>query len=404
MKKILFADDDQNLLNGMRRTFRDLRGEWALAFAQSGEEALGILKKVAFDVLVADVRIQGTDGQHLIAQVKNELPDVVRIGLSGQADLDSVMKSEHPAHQFLTKPYSSEKLKTLLLRTLALRDRMADAMLQKVISRIETLPSMPALYAELMSELSSEDASIQRVGEIISCDMGMMAQILKLVNSAVFGCRTTIESPAQAVGLLGLEMVKGLVLSVQVFSQVDASLMGDNTLSSLWNHSMEVGVFARDMARKEGADKALVGEAFMAGMLHDAGKLLLATNFVESYRTALTLAQEERIPLWKAEMELFETSHAEIGAYLLGLWGLPDAIVEALAFHHCPGESGCLHVSPLTYVHCANVLGQEAEDETEGDDDRAAVHSVLDEDYLTLLGIEDKIPSWRDVCRPAEVV
>jgi HD-like signal output (HDOD) protein/CheY-like chemotaxis protein len=388
-RKILFVDDDFNVLEGLRRTFRPMRAEWALAFAKSGREALDLLSHVLFDVVVADLRIQGMDGVEFLTEVMDKHPLVVRIVLTGQTDNDMALKSLNPAHQYLTKPYNTQKLKVVLQRAVALRDRLTDENLRSLVSKMDTLPSIPALYNQLMQELNSEEPSIHTVAEIIAQDVGMTAKVMQLVNSAFFGACQNIDDPIQAVARLGLETVQGLVLSGHVFSELETSKLKGFSADRLWNHSMATGAYSREVARSEKADRVLMGDSFIAGMLHDAGQLILAANLPDDYAKILQTAEQQQVTISDAELMVLGATHAEVGAYLLGLWGLSNQIVEAVAFHHHPEQCGFREKSPLTFVHAGDAL----EHEIEGDGlDRMSL------DYLNRLGMADKVDGWRKVC------
>ena len=218
MKRILFVDDEPMVLDGLRRMLRGMRNEWEMEFATSGHDALKILDGKRFNVIVTDMRMPGMDGCQLLNHVKELHPQVVRIVLSGHSDKDMVLKSIGPVHQFLSKPCDAETIKTTVARVCSMRDIMEDEALIKVVSGVESLPSLPELYSEVVDEVNSAEGSLNRVGEIISRDSGMSAKILQLVNSAFFGLPRHITSPVRAVQLLGLETVKALVLTVKIFS------------------------------------------------------------------------------------------------------------------------------------------------------------------------------------------
>jgi HD-like signal output (HDOD) protein len=143
----------------------------------------------------------------------------------------------------------------------------------------------------------------------------------------------------------------------------------------------------------ENQEHRVADESLMAGLLHDSGKLVLASNVQDQYAQALTLARSKNVPELQAEQEIFGTTHAEVGGYLLGLWGLPDSIVGAVAFHHCPSKWLGQVFSPLTAVHVANVLEREHRDCGTGVD-----MPVIDYGYLSKLGLADRLPAWRDLC------
>lgn len=224
----------------------------------------------------------------------------------------------------------------------------------------------------------------------------MTAKILQMVNSSFFGLRRHVSSPSQAVSLLGLDIVKALVLSVHIFTQFDSQKPSCLSLERLWKHSFATGVFAKAIAKEEKQKRTLIDDSFMTGLLHDLGKLILSTNFPERYREVQVLAKERDIPPWKAESEVLGATHAQVGAYLIGLWGMEDPIVEGLAFHHCPSECQAQGFSPMLAVHVANSLEHQ-----ENGSDREEAVSEIDTDYLSELNMADQLTVWREICRQA---
>jgi HD-like signal output (HDOD) protein len=390
-QRILFVDDDPNVLQGVRRMLHRMRHEWDMAFAENGHEALELMACTPFDVVVSDMRMPGMDGTQLLTEVKQRYPHIVRIILSGQSDRETILRSVEVTHQFLAKPCDAEMLKSTIARACALRDLLADETLKQLVAGIQTLPSLPTLYLEVVEAVQAPDSSLEQVGKIIEQDMGMTAKILQLVNSAFFGLRRQVSGPVEAVGLLGLDTIQALILSIQVFANFDQAEMGSLSIDALWSHSMAVSALAKRIAKAENCKRKVIDDAFMAGLLHDVGKLVLAANLPQDYDQALALAQAEGMAEWEAERATLGATHAEVGAYLLGLWGLPEPMVEALAFHHCP--SACPHhtFGPLTAVHVANALMREddAADATEP--------SVrVDGEYLAALGLGDRLARWRE--------
>jgi len=391
MKRILFVDDEPKVLQGLQRMLHPMRHEWEMAFAQSGPEALGALAEQPFDVVVSDMRMPGMDGGELLTEVMQRYPETVRIVLSGYSEKETVLRSVGPTHQYLAKPCDPESLKRVIVRAYALRDVLANDALRQIVSQMQSLPSLPQLYAEIVEEVRSPDASIKKIGGIIRKDVGMTAKVLQLVNSAFFGLRRHVSDPAQAAGLLGLDTLEALVLSVQVFSQFDGARASGLCLDTLWNHSVATGTLAKNISAAENCEASLCDHALMAGLLHDVGKLVLAARLPEQFRQTVTLARDQGATEREAEREVFGTTHAEVGAYLLGLWGLPNPIVEALAFHHRPNECMETVFAPLTAVHAANALEHKVCTAAE---DRNG--SLLDADYLARIGVVERLPAWRE--------
>jgi putative nucleotidyltransferase with HDIG domain len=391
-RRILFVDDEPNLLRSFQRMLRDMRDEWDLRFAQNGKDALTALELESYDVIVTDVLMPGMTGLELLDQVMKKYPNVIRVILSGHFDEDMTMGSLRLAHQSLHKPCTLDDLKSTIQRALLLQGELETQDLKDVVSQMDRLPSMPILYDKIVKLLNSPDASMRKVGEIISMDMGMTAKVLQLVNSAYFGLRRHINTPVEAVIYLGMEQVKALVLSVHIFSQAELKGFSPTYLKDLWDHSFLTGMYARLISQQEGLEKSDVDIAFTAGVLHDVGKLIFISNFPDKYATVLDTAKKERLPVFESELRTFNASHSQIGAYLLGIWGLPDKITEAVMFHHDPRMCIEQSFNALTVVHVANVL---ASRKVFGEQEIVA---AVDETYLSSLKLTTKFPIWQEQC------
>jgi HD-like signal output (HDOD) protein/CheY-like chemotaxis protein len=391
-KRILFVDDEPMILQGIQHSLRGMRAEWEVALANSGAEALETMAQAPFDVVITDMRMPGMDGAQLLDLVKVKFPRTVRIILSGQSDRETILRSVGPSHQYLSKPCDLDELKQRLRRAFALRDMLNDTHLKDVIGRLKTVPSLPALYVAVTEALRSSDSSITAIGNLIAQDMGMSAKVLQLVNSAFFGLSNRVSSPQQAAILIGIENLKALVLSVQVFSDLGGHFTQD--LGFLWDHSMSTASFARAIARVELCSQGVAEDAFTAGLLHDVGRLVLASAFGTEYQQVLTRAAEPGVLLARCEGDAFGCTHNGVGAYLLGLWGLTDSIVEAVAWHHQPEQAQPTAFSALIAVHAADYYDNQLHvhplsDETSG----------MDEPLLTQIGLQRQLPSWEKACR-----
>ena len=392
-KRILFVDDEPMVLKGLQRTLRKRRAEWDTVFASNGKEALEILDQQPMDVIVSDLKMPDMDGMELLTKVRERHPHMVRIILSGNTDHEVTLRSVQYAHQNLTKPCDAEVLKQTLAKLFALREILDDESVKKIVSQIESLPSLPSIYSTIIEEMQSEDPSIKKISDTISKDLSMTAKILQVVNSVFFGLARKISSPKEAVVLLGLETIKALVLSVKIFSEFSQRNYSWFNIDSLFNHSMSVSANTKAIVKTEKLEGDLVNYSLMAGLLHDLGKLILLTNFPKPYRQVLTEARGSGQDLWDLEYEAFGTSHAELGAYLMGLWNLETPIIEAIAFHHRPASSMSENMGLLTAVHVGNAIDHNGQASTNGDADL-----LYDAEYLDKLGVANRIPEWRQVC------
>ncbi|HQK91874.1 MAG TPA: response regulator [Armatimonadota bacterium] len=380
--RVLFVDDEPNVLQGLRRMLRPQRDEWDMDFSSSGAAALAAMRESPYDVIVCDMRMPGMDGAQVLAAVRDQFPGTTRIILSGQSDDESVMRTVGPAHQFLSKPCDPSALRDAIARAQSLRRLLRSDNLLSLVGRIDVLPPLPRIYTELVEVLQSPGSSAKEVAYVVSKDVGMAAKILQLVNSAFFGLPRRVTNMTMAVSYLGNETIRALVLTASVFSQLGRRRMEWFPMEALWNHCILVGAVASRVCTIHQADRPLVDDAMLAGSLHDVGRLVLAVADSAAYKEAMALAAKEQLSAGDAEARVLGATHAEAGAYLMGLWGLPDPVVEAVAYHHRPAEGGPPSWSPLAVVHVADVVAHEAVPPP----DRCRP-GVLDQKYVAPLGV-----------------
>jgi HD-like signal output (HDOD) protein/ActR/RegA family two-component response regulator len=315
LKRILFVDDDPNVLTGLRNVLRTKRREWEMVFAIGPEEALANLADGPFDVVVSDMRMPGMDGATLLTKVKELQPWAVRMILSGQTELESAMKSVFVAHMFLSKPCDPVLLQSVVDRACHLNSILRSDELRAIAGKVQMLPSAPKTYVALNSALMAPNCSVATLVQIVERDVGLCAKLLQLVNSAFFGLPKRISSLKDTVTYLGFATIKNLALALETFSAAaETSGLSEAKLIALQNHSLLTAQIAQEIEAK--VMKKVEG-AFLAGVLHEVGWLLNLSN------------TPGRAPAAQAERTL-------LGAYLLGLWGLPHAIIEAVAYHKEP--------------------------------------------------------------------
>ncbi|MFA8341846.1 MAG: HDOD domain-containing protein [Rhodothermaceae bacterium] len=352
---ILFVDDEKNVINGLKRMLFSMRKEWNLMFAESGASALETMAKNTIDVLVTDMRMPQMDGAELLEKVREDFPQTIRIILSGHSDDEMAIRSTRVAHQFIAKPCDAETLKAKIVKTIKLRELLSDKSLLEVVNGIDDLPSLPDTYIQLDAELKKKDVSIGKISEIISKDITMSAKILQIVNSAFFGLPSKVTNTGQAVNLLGVTIVKSLILYVSTFGNPKIPDKSKFYLETLWDHSFLVGNICRKISRIANFGKEVCDDAYTAGILHDIGKLILLKNS-NYYNDVFALMGEKDISILEAEKTLYKTNHSEIGGYLLGIWGLPENIVEAVAFHYSPEGKADTDILTLPILYLANKL------------------------------------------------
>ncbi len=390
MRRVLFVDDEQNILDGLRDLLRKERKRWDMVFALGGTAAMAEMEKGTFDVIVSDMRMPGMDGAALLAHVREHHPKIARIILSGHAEREAVVRALPVAHQFLSKPCDADRLRVVVERACELQALLQDEGLRGVVGKLDKLPSVPQTFWELTQAASNPDVGIADLARIVEKDPAMSVKVLQLVNSAYFGLAKQISSVQQAVGHLGAEMVRALALTVHAFDSlpVKSGIDGFN-VEGLQRHSL---LTAR-IAKKLVANKDRANDAFTSALVHDIGKIILLVAMPERFAEIARVVRESKRPFHVVEKELAGVTHAEIGAYLLGVWGLPLTIVEAVAHHHSPGMVGEGPVDVLAAVHVADALATDAKEIEAGAPDE----DEIDLAFLERAGLLPQLPAWRAV-------
>ena len=382
-RKIVFVDGDEGFLAGIRRMLRPFRGEWEIDFYTWPERALEAMAVDRADVVFSDLRLPGMNGIPFLEEVRRTHPDTVRVVLSGAGDQITRIRSTGVAHQYLAKPCEPGELEWAVRRAAALRSHLNDMQLIETIAGTKSLPSAPTLYHELLEELRTDDPSLARVGAIVAADPAMTAKVLQVVNSAYFGLRRQVSDIRQAVTLLGTDMIMALVLSAHLYSL--KSLRGEELeyVEAVWRKSLAVAQLARAIEMIDVSTRVLAEEAYLAGILSGSGKLVFALNWPEEF------VQVERSGGGvEQERATFGSDHALAGAYLLSLWGLPDDVVEAVAYHREPSRCAAGASSVLVAVHVASVL--EARPDT-------LTPPEFDMPFLKDAGLRPRIGQWMAV-------
>jgi HD-like signal output (HDOD) protein len=392
MKRILFVDDESKILDGLKRMLHADRKRWDMQFAVGGEAALQACEAASFDVVISDMRMPGMDGATLLGHIRDRFPGAARIILSGYSEVTLATRSVKVAHRFLAKPCNASELQATIERVCTLQDVLCTPEIRKVIGTVGALPSLSSTYTALTQALSRPDTSIGQVAEILEHDVAMSAKVLQLVNSAFFGLAQTVTSLQSAASYLGLETIKNLVLVSEAFKVfVPDSRIPQSVLEAIQRHAQKTAAIAVVLP----VDAKSRDVAVLSALLHDVGRLVLASKMPDQFSAVISRTAERGCEPFQAEEEILGTSHAEIGAYLLGLWGLPNLAVEAIAHHHHPNRiphsgfdsSVALYVAGLL----AYELGAHPEDKT-GSELRE-----FDRACLETLGILPQFAAYRQL-------
>ncbi len=391
--RVLLVDDDPMVLRLLDAIMRRAgKGSYQVTACERASEALAELERRRYDVVISDLDMPLMSGATLLQEVERRFPDTLRLIHSGSAPNDHTLASMTVTHQFIGKPSPPDTLAQAVQRVCAMRQTLRADGLQRLIGRVGSLPSVPSLYLELVEELESPEPSLQRAGEIVASDVAMTAKILQLVNSTLFGLRCRVHDPVHATAILGLRTIRTLVLALEVFSRFEGAPATRRHIEQLWRHSMNTAATARAIANAEGCDRELAEQCFLAGVLHDVGKLVLWSELPKDYLAIHEEALATQEELCTLERRRLGGNHAQVGAYLLTLWGFPPAIVGALAWHHDPAGSGNAELRPLALVHAANAIDHAAAGEA-----ATSLEAHCDNRYLAALGLDQRLAHWAEL-------
>jgi putative nucleotidyltransferase with HDIG domain len=396
-KRILFVDDDRNVLDGLRRMLYSMRQQWKMEFVMVASDALKVMAHTHYDVIVSDLRMPGMDGIDLLEKVREKYPDTIRFMLSGYAEQTTQGRAAKCVHQYISKPCNAEHLKNMVSRAVVLRDRLKSKKVTEIVSSLRSLPVMPDTYQEVIEMLGSECSSRQ-IGKIIARDIGMSSKILQVVNSAFYGRSSNIVDPIHAVVYLGLKTVEALVLTQGIFSKLPEKTAKRFFVSALQEHCVRVGMLARAICQSEEMTEEHLEAAAMAGILHEAGKMILITKFPDECEQAIATSRDQQIPIHEVERGMIGVTHAELGGCLLDMWGLPNTIIESAAFHHEPWLCNDNEFSIVSAVYAANVIDHQL---CCGLGD--GWFENVNGEYLEQLGIAGRWLRWKRMHLPIEI-
>jgi HD-like signal output (HDOD) protein/CheY-like chemotaxis protein len=394
MKRILIVDDESKILDGIRRMLHGDRDRWEIEFAVGGEAALQACEAGSFDVIISDMRMPGMDGATLLSHIRDRYPSTARIILSGYSEITLATRSIPMAHRFLAKPCTASELQSTIKRVCALQDILHTPEIQKNIGTIGELPSLSKTYTDLAKAVQDPNGSIETVAKIIEQDVAMSAKMLQLVNSAFFGLARTVTHPKNAVSFLGMETVKNLALASEAFRVfAPDSRIPQEVYESMQVHAQRTAAIAGALP----GDTKSRDITVLAALLHDIGRLILASRMPDKFCSVLSSVRERKCEPFEAEEELMGTSHAEIGAYLMGLWGLPNLAVEAIAHHHHPTRIPHSGFDSSVAVHVADLLAHELDAPTR----QSAPPDLKESDRACLetLGILPRLAEFRELAK-----
>lgn len=390
-RRILVVDPNRDVFESLSLVLSVASGRWQVDHAPSGESALEALAAQPADVVIADEHLGGMDGVVLLTQVRDRHPTTIRMILTEAATSQRPTVAAIVAHRMLARPADVGELDIAIRRSCALHKLTGQAEAYRQTMAAAALPSRPGVYTELNRVLSDPRWQPGQVSAVVERDVALSAKVLQLANSALYGPTQTVNTVQAAVMYLGVETIRSLALTAEAFGKLAPKRVEGFSIEEFQSHAMLV---ARITAAILPAGRAQQ-EAVTAALLHDIGKLVLISDGSTRWAQLNERAVDSKRPLHEIEQAYEGVTHADIGAHLLSLWGLPDAIAEAVAHHHRAGSVDGLALDAVAAVHIANALAHELHPPAAGTPQAAS----LDEALLDRLGLRPRVDLWRHLAR-----
>jgi HD-like signal output (HDOD) protein len=351
VRNVLVVEASDPVIEGYRRLLRVYSSAWAVGFSSDLPSAMAEISKGGISVVIADAKTSGLEG--FLLELRSRTPEVTRVVLAS-ADVrpDLAVTLSLLAHQTIKKPFIPPQLFELVERTCQVGEALADRRLAQVLGQLGALPALPKTYSSLSEMTRDPNVSLAAVAKVVEADPSITAAVLRIINSAYFGLPRRVSSVGETVRYLGIQPLKNIVLTVEVFE----GLATGQTAAA-----MQQDAIARACAMREVLGRTPMAEAaFASGVLADVGALLLVTRLPIDAQAIKKMVAAGRVP-WEAERERLGCNHAELGAAILSRWNLPSAMVEAVALHHAPPESApaptigtaLALVTAVEYAHCS---------------------------------------------------
>jgi putative nucleotidyltransferase with HDIG domain len=380
------------VLEQLEACLSELEPAWTCRIATDSVDGLKWLAESRFDGVAAPFSLPDMSGVEFLRRAAEISPATVGMLRASSEDRMRFSRKAGLAPHFLPDFCDAQELAAALQRIFELMRWMSGPAVRGLINRMDNLPAMPAIYARVMRELRAEEPSVEAVGKLISQDPALTARMLQMVNSPVFALGRPVFEPKDAVNFLGAERTKSLILIASLSLHGSLTPCEGFSQESFWQHSLAVATMARELALKELKNSSLADACFTAGLLHDIGKLLFASNLPREYGEAIQVAKTTELSVHEAELKMFGVSHGQLGASLLGSWGLPMPVLEAIAWHEHPRADDAPGFGGVMVVHVANALEYEKRGMA-----GVAGSPSLQMAYLESLGVGQKLDWWREL-------
>ncbi|MGL1903610.1 MAG: response regulator [Fibrobacterales bacterium] len=386
--RIIFVDDEKNIIDGMKRMLYPMRKEWEMIFTTSGQKALDYMAEHPVNVIISDMRMPEMDGSELLNTVKERHPQTARYILSGYSDKEMILKTIDSADQFLSKPCNPNLIKRVIRKVLDNEHTKNKQRAIEYISQIEKLPTLPTVYAQLSRIMEDPECSAKVIASVIQQDVAISAKIMQLVNSTFFGLQNEVNDLTQAVTYLGFDVVKAVIVSVGTFNQYTEEEMKTFNVDMLYKHATRCSCLCKEILATQTDDTDLLENALITGLLHDIGILVLVKNEPQKYATVFEASGSKMDTLIQSEKMIMGITHAEVGGVLLEQWGFSEPIVNAVYYHHNPQDAPEVSFGLTHAMYISDVLERNCDLDPDSP-------IQLNLNHLEEMGLTESIPEWQ---------
>ncbi len=332
MYRILFVHDDVRLCERVTRSLATREPEWEIQSSSREDEAWAQVREWDPTAIVVAARPPALDGVRLLARVRDLRTDTVRIIVGVDADAEHGLRTLRLAHRALPDPFEVSALHEMLKRMLLLSEVVAQPAVRRILAQIGSLPAVPSVYTRLSRRLDDPSASVYELSEMIASDSTLAVQVLRIANSAYFGRHQRVTRLESAAARLGTRLLRSLVLMAEVYGRFPVSPFIAERLESLQEHASLVARIAANLE----PNAPWRDDAFTGGLLHDIGKLLLASHLPDVHTSIVRESERTGTEEFMVELQRLGIHHGTLGACMLGMWGLPSVVLDAARSHHAP--------------------------------------------------------------------
>ncbi|KAB2838443.1 MAG: HDOD domain-containing protein, partial [Melioribacteraceae bacterium] len=353
--KVLVVSDDEKLLADIREVEESVKQNSSFYFSTTEDEAKRLLGSEEFAVVCIEFSTSKINGLEFLSLIKDKYPKTFRVLFTDPSKRERAVYSTSDVHRFINKPLRDQEFVKSIEHFQSLSKYDLDSKTISAILGIGTIPTIPEVYLRLEREINKPEVSIHRIADIISNDPLAAAKVMHIVYSSFYNISKSIVNLVHAINFLGLDIIKSLVLYIKVFILKNQPPEIQNYLKKVRDHSIDVAKVSKAIMNLECKDRNLIDSAYIAGLLHDIGKIIMVQSSDKSKRMAFVSEHASDNQLEK-EIEKFGVSHVNAGAYLLSSWSFPTELILSVADHHNHEiiRDGELGLNQIVYI--ANAL------------------------------------------------